>query len=319
VRRTISVSVDLDPLACYFRIHALGRHPAALTDVVLRHSVPRYLEVLGARGIRATFFVVGADLEAGAPGAVEARALVRALAEAGHELGNHSLSHPYDLARLTPEAIDEEIRAAHELVSEHAGARVVGFRAPGYDVSGPMLASIASLGYLYDSSIFPAPGYYAAKALVMAGLRLAGRKSGAVLTDPMALVAPADPYRPDPVRPWRRGQATVVELPIAVTPFLRLPAIGTNLLLFPRWLRDLWLDRMRGRPHFNLELHGIDLCDAEEDGLPPALIARQPDLRVPLAKKRRAFEELLDRLAGEGRFVPLAEAAREVQRSGAIE
>ena len=33
------------------------------------------------------------------------------------------------------------------------------------------------------------------------------------------------------------------------------------------------------QPFFNLELHGIDLCDAEVDGAPPALIARQPDLR----------------------------------------
>src|SRR5262249_38606504 len=155
-------------------------------------------------------------------------------------------------------------------------------RAPGYDVSAEMLEIVAGLGYVYDSSIFPAPGYYVAKAAVMAGLRLVGRRSGAVMTDPRALLAPADPYRPSPRAPWRRGQATVIELPIAVTPGLRLPAIGTNLLLFPTPLRAAWLERMRGRSFFNLELHGIDLVDADLDGIPTELVARQPDLRAPL-------------------------------------
>ena len=53
------------------------------------------------------------------------------------------------------------------------GTGVRGFRAPGYDVSPAMLDTLARLGYRYDSSIFPAPGYYAAKAAVMAALAIA--------------------------------------------------------------------------------------------------------------------------------------------------
>src|SRR5262249_35634230 len=80
---------------------------------------------------------------------------------------------------------------------------------------------------------FPAPGYYAAKAAVMAGLALTGKKSGAVMTNPRALFAPADPYRPNAKRPWRRGQSTVGELPVAGTPGLRLPALRTHPLPLP--------------------------------------------------------------------------------------
>jgi hypothetical protein len=63
-------------------------------------------------------------------------------------------------------------------------------------------------------------------------------------------------------------------------------------------------------PHFNLELHGIDLADAAGDDLSPRLVARQPDLRVPLARKRAALEATLAQARAAGaRFVTLAEAA----------
>jgi peptidoglycan-N-acetylglucosamine deacetylase len=310
-RKLASVSVDLDPISCYYRIHALGPHPAELADVVLRRAVPRYLEILGRHDVKATFFVVASDLQSPA-----ARALVKELVRAGHELGNHSLTHPYDLARLPREKVAEEIRRAHEEISSLVGAPVVGFRAPGYDLSPAMLDEIGRLGYLYDSSIFPAPGYYAAKAVVMAGLSLLGRKSGAVMTNPRALLASANPYRPDPSAPWRKGQGPVVELPIAVTRGLRLPAIGTNLLAAPGPVRVSLLDGMIGRPFFNLELHGIDLVDSDDDGIPSALVARQPDLRVPLVTKRRAFEATLDRLALDYDRVTLRQVAEKVQREG---
>jgi hypothetical protein len=306
-----SVSVDLDPISCYYRIHALGVDPPELRDLILRRAVPRYLEILARHGVRATFFVVASDLASPA-----GRARVKEIAAAGHEVANHSNTHPYDMARLPRARVRDEIRRAHEEIGATTGVPVVGFRAPGYDVSADMLDELAALGYTYDSSIFPAPGYYALKAGVMAALAVLGRKSGAVMTDPRNLLAPGDPYRPDPRAPWRRGQATLVELPIAVTPTWRIPAIGTNLLLAPVRLRQHWLDAVEGRKFFNFELHGIDLCDADDDGIPAALVARQPDLRAPLQSKRRAFEAILDRLRWGYEIVPLAEVARRVQREG---
>jgi len=255
--------------------------------------------------------VVGEDVDPAALGARAraARALYLELSRAGHELGNHSYSHPYDLARWPEARAREEVVRAHDLIGE-IGGRVRGFRAPGYDLSPALMAELERLGYLYDSSIFPAPGYYAAKAAVMAALALAGRPSGAVLTDPRALLAPAGPYRPAANAPWRRGTSPLVELPVAVTPFARVPAIGTSLILAPGWLRARLIHSMRRRGFFNLELHGIDLVDADEDGIPGQLVARQPDLRVPLARKLDALEAVLDEVQGRfamARMVDLAE------------
>ena len=189
-----------------------------------------------------------------------------------------------------------------------------GFRAPGYDLSPAMVDELMRLGYLYDSSIFPAPGYYAAKAAIMGVMRAAGRSSGAVLTNPRALLAPVDPYRPSPAAPWRRGQASLVELPIAVTPGMRVPAIGTSLLLAPHWVRARMLEAMRRRRFFNLELHGIDLADADDDGIPGELVTREPAFRAPLERKLRALEATLDRLAADFDFITLREAAIWAER-----
>jgi hypothetical protein len=131
------------------------------------------------------------------------------------------------------------------------------------------------------------------------------------------LIAPVQPYRPGR-SPFRRGQSTLVELPVSVSPGLRLPAIGTSLLLAPTALRARLLESMRARPFFNLELHGIDLVGADEDGIPAELVAKQPDLRRTLTQKRRAFEATLDRLAAEYRFSTLRDVASEVQREGTL-
>jgi hypothetical protein len=300
VRPLASVSIDLDPVPCYYRIHGLGPPPEALADLVMRRAVPRFAEALAAAGLPATFFVVAQELDLAARGASAraARALVADLDRAGHELGSHSYAHPYDLARQDGAAARAEIARAHDILGDALGAAPRGFRAPGYDLSPAMIAALIELGYAYDSSVFPAPGYYAAKAAVMALLAATGRPSGAVLTDPRALAAPPVPYRPAPAAPWRRGDAPLLELPIAVSPVLRIPAIGTSLLLAPDPVARGLVAAMARRPHFNFELHGIDLIDADEDGVPGALVARQPDLRVPLARKRAALDRILAHVAG---------------------
>lgn len=114
---TIAGSVDLDPLPCYYRIHALGEPPDELRDVVLTRALPRLVELFARHGIRATWFVVGEDSPRRRGGRFGARrggagAARRAGARAGDELANHSLHHPYDLARRSPAEVAAEIARA---------------------------------------------------------------------------------------------------------------------------------------------------------------------------------------------------------------
>lgn len=311
--RVCSVSIDLDPLSCYYGIHGLGAPPRELEHVVLRRALPRFAELVTRRRIKATLFVVGSDAAGDVAGAKQ----LGQLARDGHELGNHSHTHPYELARLDREAIDHEIVQAHNIIAGVAGTAPVGFRAPGYDISERVLEVLMARGYRYDSSVFPSWPYYMAKAGIMALMSLVGRRSQSVLADPRMMFAPAEPYRPGR-SPYARGQSTLVELPVSVTPGLRVPAIGTTIVVPPTAVRVRVLEAMRRRPFFNLELHGTDFVGAEEDGIPAELVARQPELRVPLATKMRALEATLDRLALDYEFAPLREVAATVQREGAV-
>ncbi|HEU0034707.1 MAG TPA: polysaccharide deacetylase family protein [Kofleriaceae bacterium] len=315
-----AVSIDLDAIPHYYRIHGLGPAPRELEHVILERALPRASNLFARRGIHVTWFVVGRDADADAalpdhPQRVANADRLRAVAEHGDELGNHSYSHLYELARKLPDEIDAEITRGDRVLRAITGKPPRGFRAPGYDVSPAMLDTLARLGYRYDSSVFPAPGYYAAKAAVMAALAIARRPSGAVLTNPRALVAPADPYRPAMTAPWRRGQAPIVELPVAVTPWTRLPAIGTTLLVAPDAVRDRIVAAMARRSFFNFELHGIDFADADKDGIPGELVTRQPDLRLSIADKLARLEHLLDELGRTWTFATLAEVASDVQRT----
>lgn len=314
-----AISIDLDGVGCYYRIHGLGAPPAELEHAILERALPRAANLFARRGIHVTWFVVGRDADGDAvlpdrAARVANAARLAVLARHGDELANHSYSHPYELARLDAAAAEDEIAGCDRVLRAITGTAPRGFRAPGYDVSPAMLEALARRGYRYDSSIFPAPGYYAAKAAVMAALALVGRPSGAVLTNPRALTAPATPYRPSMTAPWRRGQAPLVELPVAVTPWARLPAIGTSLIVAPAPLRRRLVEAMRGRDFFNFELHGIDFADAHQDGIPGELVARQPDLRVPIAEKLLRLEALLDELGRTWTFATLAEIASDVQR-----
>lgn len=305
----VSISVDLDSIECYYRIHGLPNLPVdEIRYVVLRRCLPRLAELFARHNLRSTLFVVGRDVHEDQQG----RALLADLAEKGHELASHTYSHPYNLVRLPAERIAEEINRAHAAIAEIAPAPV-GFRAPGYEISTTVIETLCQRGYRYDSSTFPAVPYYLAKAAVMGGMRLLGRRSGSILGSPAVLGAPRDPYRPSTKAVYRRGERTILELPVSVTRGLRLPVIGTSIIMAPEWLRRSMVGSVLAGGFFNLELHGIDLADAQADGFPAALIAKQPDLRVPLAKKLEALDATLRQAEAAGaRFMPLAEAAQEL-------
>lgn len=300
-----ALSVDLDEIPCYYAIHGLGAAPREIAHAVYRRAVPRYRELFRSLGVPCTFFVIGRDMDD-----AESLAAARALAAEGHELGNHTMNHRYDLVRLGDDELRTEIEEGASAVARAFGRAPAGFRAPGYTVSDELFEALAESGVSYDSSVFPCPPYWAAKLAAMSAIRLRGRRSSSILDTPAVLTAPADPYLAG--RPyWRRGsQGGLVELPIGVTRGARLPFIGTALALAgPRGAR-LLTRMVSGRPLVNLELHGVDVLGAEVDGLAP-LARYQPDLRVPVERKLQTLRTVVDTLRKDSyRFVTLFEAAR---------
>ena len=78
----------------------------------------------------------------------------------------------------------------------------------------------------------------------------------------------------------------MLELPMTVTPLLRLPVIGTSLVTAPEWLRRrLVAGALRGR-FFNLELHGIESSWGTQERILVCMTPRA-DATVMLASGRR--------------------------------
>ncbi|MBI3182529.1 MAG: polysaccharide deacetylase family protein [Myxococcales bacterium] len=300
-----SVTVDLDSLGCYCRIHGLPEGLAGREGrlVVYRRAVERLTELFSRRGVRPTYFAVGEDLED-----VEARpALVEARA-AGAEVASHSYAHDYALSRGSEQAIAADLARAEEAIGSAMGEGPVGFRAPGYALSAALMRAVVARGYRYDSSVFPAAPYYLAKASVMGVMRALGRRSGAILDRPGVLWAPREPYRPDLEDPYRRGSAPLIELPITVSRVARLPLLGTLVVMAPRAVVRAMVVGLRRERFLNLELHGIDVLDAD-DGIPAELLARQRELSILRAAKVERLGELIDWLKEDFELVTLAEAS----------
>lgn len=302
--RLAAISVDLDEVPCYAAIHGLELPAGEHAHAVYRKAVPRFESIFDMLGLRATFFAIGRDLED-----ERARSAIARLHGAGHEIGNHSFGHRYDFTRLKGPQIRSEIEDGQRAIEQVTSAPPRGFRAPGYTVTDQVFEQLGSLGLRYDSSVFPCPSYYAAKSAAMAAIAARGRRSHSILGDPRVLRAPADPYRIG--RPYyTRGQG-LMELPIGVTRGFtgRLPYIGTSLVVGSLNTAAWLTRRIVGRPLVNLELHGIDLAGAEEDGL-QFLKSHQPDLRRSLEHKRSAIETAIWALRGAGyEFVTLEQAA----------
>jgi hypothetical protein len=303
--RLCSFSVDLDEIGCYSAIHGLAAD--AECHSVFDLALGRILDFASSHELPLTLFVIARDLERPQNVGILRRAIDR-----GHEIGNHSLDHLYDLTRRERAVQEVQVQEASRRIETLLGVRPTGFRAPGYTMSDSLMSVLREAEFSYDSSVFPCPAYYSAKAASLLGMRVRGRVSKSILDTPAVLRAPTVPYRS--AKPyWTRG-AGLLELPIQVVGPLRLPFIGTALtLLGPRGAR--WLTRaLVGVPFVNLELHGIDFLEASE--VPKALSAVQPDLRVPLVRKLQVFQTVLNTLRTEGyAAVRLDEAARIFARS----
>ena len=108
------------------------------------------LAELGERGIRATFFVVGAIAQ-------HEPALIRAIHGAGHEVASHSWAHAR-ASTLPPEDFRRDLRQSRDALEQVTGERVVGYRAPTFSIgrrNAWAIDILAEEGFLYDSSIYP--------------------------------------------------------------------------------------------------------------------------------------------------------------------
>lgn len=91
---------------------------------------PRLLDLLKERGIKATFFVIGKNV-------AEFPDIAKRIVDEGHEIANHSWSHP-QLTKLSPAAFAAEIAQTNDAIQQATGVRPENMRPP-YGAINPTL------------------------------------------------------------------------------------------------------------------------------------------------------------------------------------
>lgn len=96
------------------------------------------IDILARYGVKANFFLVG-DWAERYPESV------KALSDAGHEIGNHSSSHAH-FTKLSAEEIKADVSACSDKIEAITGTRPTLFRAPYGEYDDRVVASVEELG-----------------------------------------------------------------------------------------------------------------------------------------------------------------------------
>lgn len=279
-----NVHVDCDSLWVY--ANEYGVPVDRRTPCIYNEPLHAFLELFEARAIKATFFVIGRDLQL--PSCVN---FCRDAVRAGHAIGNHTYSHFQDYRNLSRSIKEEEVVRCHHAISTQVGYDCKGFRCPGYYFDADFSEILEDHGYLYDTSVLPGIGVHLMKLVYRlfnpaAKDKRFGRAS--------YLFAPRVPHG---LRVRRDGLRPLWEFPIATCPLLMLPIHST--FVFQWGLRyfqfALGLSRLL-RNHFVYLFHAIDLFDEQAAG---TLAARVSSFTRPLSSRRQMVNALLDGIAAQ--------------------
>jgi hypothetical protein len=227
------VHVDLDNLWALAECYGFDVEPAQ-ENFLYADALPRLRALLDDVGLPATFFALGRDARD-----QNNKQQLAAAAAAGHALANHSDSHPLDFRHLDEAAIEREVARAEQALADIVGKPSAGFRAPGYGRSPALLRVLVRRGYRYDSSLMPSP-FGPVLRLLDWRLRRRTPRGHAVRKTQFPQVSDTlNPRAPHSIR--MPGGGSILEIPTAVSPLLRLPFQASVCMIL-------------GRPYFEVNL-----------------------------------------------------------------
>ena len=115
--------------ATYFQANVDGPYIAmTFDDGPSPETTPRLLDILKQRNIKATFFMIGQNAERNPE-------IVKRILADGHEIGNHSWTHP-QLAKLPDDRVTEEITKTQNAITNASGYTPKLLRPPYGSITG---------------------------------------------------------------------------------------------------------------------------------------------------------------------------------------
>ena len=220
--------------------------------------VEEFIELIDELGVPLSVFVVGRTLER-FPEVID-----RIDSELDVEFHLHSYGHD------TSKSYDfgEEVRRGKEAFASHFGSEPIGYRAPQGNIEPGEFTILEREGFQFDSSVFPSyrPGVYS------------------------NLDKPLQPYRPPEAE-------ELLEIPIAATPYTRVPVCQSYIKLFGRPYRHYLRRAPLSTPLvFNVHLQDLFRTASHDRlGQPKRFIMKRN-----LDRSAEVFDETIDLLRERG-------------------
>jgi peptidoglycan/xylan/chitin deacetylase (PgdA/CDA1 family) len=293
-----AIDINLDSLS-----EAYG-FPAEFYDPSFFQVFDRISALANRYRIKLSIFVIGRDLEN-----PEVFARVRDWAQMGHEVGNHTWSHPLNFGALKRTAVEEEIRKAHDLIAKCLGEEPRGFIAPNWSTCGHAVRTLIDLGYAYDTSLFPSVLLYTLLAkCALNSLRNPGKILKLLSRRDWLhpLTRPSKPHFVD--RAFKRvngpGKDRLLILPMPA-PGRFSPVAWHTLGFMFGWTfaRRLVSRLLAGHPAFYYLMHPADFLD--QGDLDPGFRHTLERMNVPLKEKLARAEAMFELIQRSGRPVVL--------------
>ena len=149
VRNALTIDVE-----DYFQVSAFAPHidraDWPCLECRVEANIERILLLLERRRIHATFFTLGWIAE-------RYPAMLRRVAQAGHEVASHGYGH-LRASEQSPAQFAEDVRRSKAILEQLTGQAVLGYRAPSFSIGAANLWAFDILqeaGYRYSSSIYP--------------------------------------------------------------------------------------------------------------------------------------------------------------------
>jgi peptidoglycan/xylan/chitin deacetylase (PgdA/CDA1 family) len=305
MKQPIALNINFDSLSECLRLSGLAVDHRTFVDPCFETIMDRFRRLADEYGAPLTVYMIGRDLLSASH-----RQRVGEWVEDGHEIGNHTWSHPQTLSNMSLAETRLEIERAHELIAETTGRPPRGFIAPAWSTSPLVVQVLSELGYRYDTSL--TPSWVQLVALLKLRLNSSSGVSVPLLRRdlPGLLWGSRHPYRATVARPWRPNGTGLATLPLPTGRF-RLPVWHTmGFLMSPsRWESVLRAAMSRNRAFYYL-MHPLDLLDPDTDlvGLPDA-VRKVERITVPLDQKLALLRRSLDVMAERAEFVTMERLA----------
>ena len=291
--RKLIISLDVDSpikLLNFYKINNVDFNQDKL-ELFYLTAFNRAFEFFNKQNIKVTFFVVGDELE----NSETIKNIILQAHNYGHEIENHTYSHPFGLANLSEEKIKEEIVLCNQIIEKITGVAPIGFRSPGYSINSKVINIVAELGLKYDSS-----GFWSIMNPILKTFHKLLFKKGLNNAD-FGLVSnklKQYPYTPS-VNNWLVPDDKInkfLELPFPRTNMLGLPFYNNFNLWTPSFYSD-YISKKINKPYIMYLFHIIEFVDLS-DAIPKELIAH-PNVKSSVKEKLQKSEKIMSNLSNK--------------------